>query len=627
MPAILVDSERVRSYLRAFAQRQPEAFRLISQDAVQLERLRVLFSSSRFLTEEVLRHPAWFPMPDECGRCFSVEDYRARLAAFLDGRPTAFDLALFRRKELIRIVVRDRMGLGTLSEITRELSNLADALLGCALRTVSRELEARFGGPTENAKHATFTALALGKLGGQELNYSSDIDLMFLYSANGRTSGAHSISNKEFFTKVANGLTAMLSSYTPAGQCYRLDLRLRPEGTHGEVCISAEAAKHYYTRRARDWELQMLLKARVAAGDESLGLNLLDAVEPLIYSTTLDFSTIESVSATRERIGEKIARKKGRPATLDVKLTPGGIRDIEFLVQCLQRLHGAGDTTLRHRGTLSAIQSLEENHLLSPTESERLAQAYRFLRQVEHALQFEEDRQTHALPADSQELQQTANRVLHSASNNASALLLRELNQHLENVQALYERIVHAQRPLSYSYSEHLSPGNGAEDLGQVQAAIPDLPASFAGLADFLEALRHRDAERTLLAAHPKLRNWVAQIFESAPLLAALLNRHPELLFHLQKAAEDPGRRYAFEGLAPPLNDLAGLQNFFEAEMFRIQAAGVCLPQPVFRILDQTSALAEFVVARAYRVALEMSLTHARSHASTTNPSKNRKPR
>ena len=136
---------------------------------------------------------------------------------------------------------------------------------------------------------AAFAVLALGKLGGRELNYSSDIDLMFLYSENGETSGPQVITNQEFFKKVANQFTNLLSTYTAAGVCYRVDLRLRPEGTLGEMCLSLPAAKEYYSKRARDWELQMLIKARVAAGDEALGQSLLDFVEPSIYSTTLDF--------------------------------------------------------------------------------------------------------------------------------------------------------------------------------------------------------------------------------------------------------------------------------------------------------------------------------------------------
>src|SRR5580700_110920 len=147
-------------------------------------------------------------------------------------------------------------------------------------------------------------------MGGVELNYSSDIDLMFLYSANGETAGPSRITNKEFFKRAANQLTAMLSTYTAEGLCYRVDLRLRPDGSLGEACISLDGARHYYGSRARDWELQMLIKARVAAGHLPTGRALLEFVEPKIYSTTLDFSAVEALSVTRERLNEKLHARR-----------------------------------------------------------------------------------------------------------------------------------------------------------------------------------------------------------------------------------------------------------------------------------------------------------------------------
>ena len=242
------------------------------------------------------------------------------------------------------------------------------------------------------------SVIALGKLGGRELNYSSDIDLMFVYAANGETDGEHPISNKEFYKKVANQYTELLSTYTAEGLCYRMDLRLRPDGSLGEICISLDGAKSYYQTRARDWELQMLIKARVAAGDAEAGRELLGAVEPLIYSTTLDFSAVEEVSVTRERISEKLSKRRLGKSAFDVKLAPGGIRDVEFLVQCLQRLHGGRVPWLRHGGTMLALSRLSQKDLLSAAEFGRLIAAYRFLRNLEHRLQFAEDRQTHTLP-------------------------------------------------------------------------------------------------------------------------------------------------------------------------------------------------------------------------------------
>src|SRR6185437_980870 len=178
-----------------------------------------------------------------------------------------------------------------------------------------------------------FSVISLGKLGGEELNYSSDIDLMFVYQGSGETAGPVRIGNNEFYKKIANRYTEILSAYSGAGQCYRVDLRLRPDGALGEICISFEGACAYYQTRARDWEKQMLIKARVSAGAYQPGAALLDFVEPLTYQTTVDFRAVEAVSETRQRISEKVAARRAPRAGLDIKLTPGGIRDIEFLTQ------------------------------------------------------------------------------------------------------------------------------------------------------------------------------------------------------------------------------------------------------------------------------------------------------
>ncbi|HEX7361481.1 MAG TPA: glutamine-synthetase adenylyltransferase [Bryobacteraceae bacterium] len=553
--------------------------------------LAVISGFSRFLSEELLRHPEWLPEISEIHRAFSAADYQRRLTEF--AAATGADLAQFRRRELLRIAIRDALQLAPLGEITGEISHLADAILEGALAIVTKDLRARHGVPVTKGVEAAFTVLALGKLGGRELNYSSDIDLMFLYSGNGETSGPQKITNKEFFKKAANQYTSLLSAHTAAGLCYRVDLRLRPEGRLGDVVMPLAAAKEYYSKRARDWELQMLIKARVAAGDPAAGEELLAFVEPLIYSTTLDFSMIESMSATRERIGEKRARKDER----NVKLTRGGIRDIEFLVQCLQRLHGAREPAVRHGGTLHALSLLLEKDLLSATECARLTEAYCFLRQLEHRLQLEDDRQTHSLPSDPLDLDRIARRMPGIDSSALEppyqARLLQELNRHLESAQNIYDRIVHAQRPLYYS---------------PISSVIPSLVSSGEMMGTDMANER------------PQVADYTSQLAELSPFLSAQIAQRPELLDDLRQVAEQPAKASAFEALAAPLNDLDALQRFYRREMFRVQSASICLPEPVFQTLDRTSALTEFLIARAYRIALGRALAHAHTHATAEKP-------
>jgi len=285
------DADSALHYLTRFVAAKPDDFARITANTPLLLPLVTVFAHSRFLAEEVIEHPWWLEtvvLDGDLHRLLPTEEMAMRLESFLlsqgTGVPSALHLAQFRRQQILRILLRDVSGLCTLAEVTEELSNLADAILNITYLHIRDELSKKHGVPryvdaNGESQPCGFSVLALGKLGGGELNYSSDIDLMFVYSGNGDTDGARSISNKEFFNKVANQYTELLSTYTADGLCYRVDLRLRPDGKLGEVCISLDGAKNYYQQRARDWELQMLIKARVAAGEPGPGSDLLDFVE------------------------------------------------------------------------------------------------------------------------------------------------------------------------------------------------------------------------------------------------------------------------------------------------------------------------------------------------------------
>src|SRR5258708_2617045 len=262
-------------FLDSFRERQPEAFQRAAGAGPRLQYLVAVFSYSRFLSEELLQHPEWLDDLSDLDRVFPAEKYARALSMFLNlqppATPLALGLAIFRRRQILRILVRDVLGFGVLSEITEELSNLADGILDVSYNIIRAELIAKHGTPRSAdesgvLRECGMAVIALGKLGGGELNYSSDIDLMFVYGGNGATDGAAPVSNKEFYKKVANQYTELLSTHTAEGLCYRMDLRLRPDGSLGEVCISLDGARQYYRTRARDWELQLLIKARVAAG-------------------------------------------------------------------------------------------------------------------------------------------------------------------------------------------------------------------------------------------------------------------------------------------------------------------------------------------------------------------------
>ena len=627
--ASVPDPDEALHFLERLRHDTPAAFDRISSSPAALRYLITTFSYSRFLSEAVLRRPEWLLQVANAGdwqRVLAAGEFAERLPAFRTAEApeasTAVMLARFRRRQLLRIMLRDVLGLATLPDATGELSNLADAILDFAYSEIREQLAARYGEPSfvdEDGRRQAcgFAVIALGKLGGQELNYSSDIDLMFIYSANGETTGPVSISNKEFFKKVANQYTELLSTYTSDGLCYRVDLRLRPDGRLGEVCISLDGAKRYYRERARDWEKQMLIKARACAGDRDLGRELLDFVEPLIYASSLDFRAVEGVSEVRERISERLAGKRGAQAGVDVKLAPGGIRDIEFLVQCLQRLHGGREVWVRHGGTLFALSRVHDKNLLSASEFARLASAYQFLRNLEHRLQFDDDRQTHTLPTNPEELEVLARKMPPESGEALTAESLEvRLEQHLGNVRELYERVIHAQKPIYYtpveSAEDHWPPPEpelaspAPSNLTRyLDERAPRLAATLARIKlhrgrerfeHYLEKMFVDPERLERLDADPALVGSVVDIFEHSPYFGDQLLRHPQMLDELTPAARPEDET---------IDDSASLRSYFRRKMFQIQSESILGPAPIFETLERTSELADCVIASAYRIALQ----------------------
>ncbi len=528
----------------------------------------VLRTHSRLLAEEARQHPDWLD-----GLRLEQDFFRDDFSALLEALPFQnLALAAFRRRCLTRILLRDVLGQATLAQTTAEISALADAILDWSYRKLRAEAEAEYGVPIlADGSVCGCAILALGKLGGGELNYSSDIDLMYVYGGAGESSGQSQLSNKEFFEKVAQRQTRFLGAYTAEGICYRVDLRLRPEGSLGEIAVSLDGAREYYRVRARDWELQMMIKARVAAGDAAVGLSLIEFVEPLTYRTTTDFSAIEAVSAGRIRLNEKLSMRKLNGDALDVKLTGGGIRDIEFLVQCLQRLHGGRELWVRHGGTMLALGRLHDKGLLSTAEYRELNEAYQLMRHLEHRLQVMEDRQTHSLPENPEEIDQLARRMppLEIGVENTGPRLLAKLKGHLAAVESIYAKFIYRR---------------GA-------AAPPPRDKPPAGAqAKMARLLESAQADETLTKD-------LLDIGAHSPYLADELVRQPlwaEEVKRMRISANHPVQWEA-EG---------GMRRAYRRRMFRIQCESLCLRRPVFETLAANSDLADSVIAQAYRLAL-----------------------
>lgn len=642
--ASLPDPDESLQFLERLQRQTPAAFTRITTSVTALRCFLTLASYSTFLAEAALRRPEWLlevTASTEMHRVLSAEEFEDRLEEFLRGAPagppSAAALAHFRRRQLLRIVLRDVLGFGALADITEELSNLASAILELACRRLRQELVRQHGTPRQESPDGKpaecgFAVIALGKLGGRELNYSSDIDLMFLYGGAGRTDGPSPISNKQFFEKLGGSLVQSLSAYTGSGVCYRVDLRLRPDGRLGEIAVPLDGARAYYETRARDWELQMLIKARVVAGDRPLGKALLDFVQPLIYRTTLDFSTIASMADTRDRVAERLAQRRAGKSGPDIKLARGGIRDIEFLVQCLQRLHGGREPWVRQGGTLFALHRLRDKDFLSDSEYGRLASAYQFLRHLEHRLQFQHDRQIHALPADPADLEILARKMPLGSLGVAPTAegLRRQVRAHTEEVQELYDRVIHAQQPMYYDGLVQWSgtPAEAArlpEGAAHAETVLSQAPSNLTRYLDQrAPKLALALAQRPLERSHVRFEHFLEKVFDAPAWVerlnedAALLSNVIDLFEHSQYFADQLIRDVdLLEELsaspAPedtePLENTDALRRRFRRRMLRIQARSVCGRAPIFSTLAETSELADLVIRAAYRLALDRAIT------------------
>ncbi len=392
--------------LERFASSGPEgraAIEALPSDPKTIDVLVQLFSASQYFSELIIRDPSTLDWlrggAERRDRQELVDHLWAELIASDSDEADKVAIRRLRHREMLRIVYNDVVKGHPLELTTLDISQLADACVECATRKARRQAVARHGEPIgPDGRPARFVVLALGKLGGEELNYSSDIDLIFLYDHEGATSGDRPISNAEFFARMGGAIVRLLSDHTAMGQAYRVDMRLRPEGDQGPLARSLAATIGYYVSVGRTWERQALIKCRPIAGDATLGSDFLAAIAPFVYRRYLGAAEIGEIKAMKRRI-EARTHAAGEDS-VEVKTGRGGIRDVEFVVQFLQLLHGGGEPSVRHANTLMAISRLEQIGCLSPEERGIMEDTYRFLRRVEHRLQIMFDRQTHQMPRD-----------------------------------------------------------------------------------------------------------------------------------------------------------------------------------------------------------------------------------
>ncbi len=623
-----------------------------------LEALALLCGSSRMIAGLLAREPRLLRRAARSPHLFrartEVELRRllARAARRLDPDDVPGLHRLLRRvraREVVRIALRD-LRRARVREVTAELSALATACLDAAVRFHDRRLRARHGPPAgleDREPGAGFCVLAMGKLGGGELNFSSDIDLIYVYDRDGQTAGERPLTHFAYHAKLAELVTEAIAKPTEDGFVFRVDLNLRPDGQNGPIVNSVRAAELYYQSFGRSWERNALVKARPAAGDLAAGDELLRQLEPFVWRRSLDLDVLAEIQAMKARIDAR-AGAEGKD---DLKLGRGGIREAEFFVSALQLLHGGreGGRALRERAVLPALERLLFAGVVPARDRDELADAYLFLRRAEHRVQMVDGAQTQRLPPAGERLG-----LARSMGYATEAAFDEALSGHRERVARLFSGLLGAgedRPPLDPELSlladpevdaarrAEIATRRGLTDPDRVLAAIdamarrrtpfsrmgdpaaavalladalgtPDPDQALSHLSDFAAALRNPQPYFRLLAEHRRVARLLLSLFGTSDFLSKRFLRHPELLDMLLREdqvllekSRDDFRREVAERLAAidpalPLDDLleqrlGELRRYKNEEVLRIAIHDIAGTLELASVAAQLTDLAE----------------------------------
>ena len=556
-------------------------------------------------------------------------------------------LRRLRQRVLLRVMARDLSGRADLAEVCATMSALADASLATAQAWCEAQLLRAHGVPRSAAGAAQpFVVIGMGKLGGGELNVSSDIDLVFVYPEEGDSDGARPLSNHEYFTRLGRRLIGLLSDITEDGFAFRVDMRLRPYGESGPLVCSFEALENYFITQGREWERYAWIKARPITGDvDGAHKGLAPIVHPFVFRKYLDFATLGAMRRLHAEVRREVAR---RELADHIKLGPGGIREIEFVAQALQLIRGGREPALAVRPTLTVLARLAERNLLPGEAARELAEAYDFLRRLEHRLQYLDDRQTHRLPTDADDRARVAKmsdlpdwETLEARLDAVRSAVTRHFQATLAESEegdgpappAVWqedrEAVAGALTALGYR-----DPGAAAARLVALRASqrytllptdsrrrfdalVPALASVSADTADpdttlargldLMEAVARRAAYLALLAEHRVALERVARIVGASSWAAQFVTRHPLLLDELLDdrvlyAAPDWAAfaRTLRAQVAADAGDTEAQMNVLreqhQAQVFRLLAQDLAGQLTVERLADHLSAAADAVL-------------------------------
>jgi len=613
---------------------------------------------SPFLKQLVSRHPDWLEELQVSGRLEKASPPSAgQLAAGIkkDGLDPA--LRQFRNREMMRLIWRDLRELAPVDEILADLSTLADVCQQAAVNYHTRVLEEKYGTPrSSDGREQKLIVIGLGKLGGRELNLSSDIDIIFCYPHRGECDGRRRLANEQFFTRLARQVIRSLSELTADGFCFRVDTRLRPFGDSGPLVSSYAALENYYQREGRDWERYALIKARPVAGDLVAGQQLLDLLSPFVYRRYIDFGAIEALRDMHANVREDALRKDRLD---DIKRGPGGIREIEFLVQTFQLLRGGREPSLQTPSIFAATESLGSLKLLSGEAMTKLLSAYRFLRKTENRIQALHDQQTHRVPSGEDGL-----RVARAMGFENMAEFQLALEETRNNVQFLFEQCLpqpaepaNDKRPWhAYWQAARNNIQNQESDvatwkpmtdfvkrlnrlslsqrasrrldqfmpvlLEQIEALSPD-NAIVDRVFDLVSAICRRSAYLSLLVHNPDASKRMLDLFAASSRVAQTVTRYPALLDELidpSLGAYPPARKdiqagigRVLEGNSDTETALQDLNYFKQVISLRIAVAVLQSTMSASEAQSALSQLAQSQVEAALVLSkLEMETRHGR---------------
>jgi glutamate-ammonia-ligase adenylyltransferase len=602
---------------------------------------------SRYAERLLTAHPALGEEVEQAAH--AGWDARAMRAFLADAAPSdaaALSVVLrrLRQRVMLRLAARDLSGRAPLAEVVATMSDLAEVALQAAHGFHTARLETELGVPQGGGGRQELIIVGMGKLGGRELNVSSDVDLVFVYPEEGEVDGPRELSNHEFFTRLGRSIIAALNEITPEGQVFRVDMRLRPWGDGGPLACSFDGLEQYFITQGREWERYAWIKARPVAG--ARGDELRAVVRPFVFRKYLDFASIGAVRSLHAQIRREVAR---RDLADHVKLGPGGIREIEFIAQALQLIRGGRDTALQAQPTLEVLATLAARGVLPADAAAELTQAYVFLRRLEHRLQWLDDTQTHKLPTRPEDQALVAESMGCAGWPQFLAALAAQrgaVTRHFEGVFAesgeesasapLWQGTLEpdaaraqlaacgfrapedaAQRLAAFRSGTRYQqlPASSQQRLDALVPRVIDAAAktrdpdsTLARCLDFIEAVSRRAAYLALLQEHPQTLERVAGMLASSSWAATYLTRHPIVLDELLDArvlhaepdiaAFARGLRSAMdENAHDPETQMNLARELHHALVFRLLAQDLAGELTVERLADYLSLAADVMLA------------------------------